>query len=294
MRTLAVARFLQPATMTLLQLAAGLGGHSTAFALIVAHLLSHTLYSGFIFARTLHARELREIFRPPLSQLASDFGEHRRFPLFVMPANVASQLVANAPPVLLGSLFGAEVAGLCGMAYRLVSAPVAIISMSLGNVFTSEVCGGAKTQAVRALARRILIGSLIAVCLPILVAGALAPSFAGLILGAKWAATGPICFAFSLVGAAHALATPFVEITSIYHFQKLRFRVEALTVTLVFAAIFLGAWLKISALATIWLMSAAGAAGVLVGLASVWSAFNAKLADLDVDAASVAASTATP
>lgn len=294
MPTLAMARFLQPATMTALQLAAGFADHATAVALIVAHLLSHSLYSGFIFVRTLQAFELREIFRPPLSRLAFHFGEQRRFPLFVMPANVASQLVANAPPVLLGSIFGAEIAGLCGMAFRLVTAPVAIISMPLGHVFTSEVCGGAKRRAVKALARKILLVSLSIVCLPILLGGALAPSLAGLALGEKWAATGQICFAFSLLGAAQALAAPFVEITSIFRFQRMRFAVELVTGALVFSAIFLGAWLGFDALATIWLMSAAGATGVLAGLAFVWSAFTAKLADVAADAAVIAPSALKP
>ena len=210
-----------------------------------------------------------------------------------MPANVASQLVSNAPPILLGSLFGAEVAGQYGMAYRLIFAPIAIISLSLGHVFTSEVCSGAKTHAVKALASKIFLVSLGLVCAPILLAGALAPSFAAPLLGAKWAATGQIAFALSILASAQALATPFVEITSIYRFQMLRFKVELQTGALVFAAIFIGASMQMSALATIWLMSTAGAAGTLIGLALVWSAFRRKLANLDSEPAAITPSAAT-
>jgi len=290
--TLAIARFLQPATMTVLQVAAGLVDHS-AVSLIAAHLLSHTLYSGFILWRTLHASEVREVFFPPVSQLVSQAGKNRMFPMFVMPANVASQLVSNAPPILLGSLFGAEVAGQYGMAYRLIFAPIAIVSLSLGHVFTSEVCSGAKTRAVKALASKIFLVSLGLVCAPILLAGALAPSFAAPLLGAKWAATGQIAFALSVLASAQALATPFVEITSIYRFQMLRFKVELQTGALVFAAIFIGANMQMSALATIWLMSTAGAAGTLIGLALVWSAFRRKLANLDSEPTVVTPSPAT-
>jgi O-antigen/teichoic acid export membrane protein len=290
--TLAIARFLQPATMTVMQVAAGLAGHS-AVSLIAAHLLSHTLYSGYILLRTLHASEVREVFLPQVSQLVSQAGKNRMFPMFVMPANVASQLVSNAPPILLGSLFGAEVAGQYGMAYRLIFAPIAIVSLSLGHVFTSEVCSGAKTRAVKALASKIFLVSLGLVCAPILLAGALAPSFAAPLLGAKWAATGQIAFALSILASAQALATPFVEITSIYRFQMLRFEVELQTGALVFAAIFIGANMQMSALATIWLMSTAGAAGTLIGLALVWSAFRRKLTNLDSEPAVITPSAAT-
>jgi O-antigen/teichoic acid export membrane protein len=257
--TLSGARFLQPAAMTAMQLAAGLSGRS-AMALIVAHLVSHALYSG-----------------PSPSRMFRLAWANRLFPLYVMPANVVTQLVANAPPIVLGALFGAEVAGYCGMAYRLAFAPVAIVSLSLGHVFTAEICRGASRRAVEGLASKIVLGSLTVVGLPILIFGALAPFFSGLLLGSNWSQTGSITFAYAVFGAAQAMATPFAETSSLYHLQSLRFSVEARTAAMVFAAIFLGFWLRWDALATIWLMSAAGAAGTLAGLASVWRAFKTRL-----------------
>jgi O-antigen/teichoic acid export membrane protein len=278
--TLATARFLQPAAMTALQLAAGLLGWS-ATVLILAHLASHALYSSFILIRTLRADEARQIVLPRLANLARDAKRHRLFPYYVMPANVASQLVANAPPVLLGALYGAGVAGHCGMAYRLVFAPTAIVSLSLGHVLTATICGGARTRAIRALSRKILLVSAIFVAGPILFVGLLAPHFAGLVLGERWALTGQVVFAFSILGAIQALAIPFSEITSAYRFQKLRFSVEATTTALVFAAIFCGAALRFEALSTIWLMTVAGAAGSAIGLARILFAFRRRLENDD-------------
>lgn len=279
--TLSLARFAQPAAMTALQLTAGLAGGS-ALTLIVAHLLSHMLYSAFILSRTLQREEIRQILGGRFRQLLLHARANRLFPLYVMPANVATQLVANAPPILLGSMFGAGIAGHCGMAYRLVFAPVVIVSLSLGHVFTSEVCRGAGKRAIEGLAGKIILASLGVVCLPILLFGALLPGFSGVLLGPNWALTGQIAFAYSVFGAAQALAAPFVEITSIYRFQAVRFIVEARTGALVFATIFLGYWMHWGALPTIWLMSAAGAAGTLIGLYSVWSAFKTKLAKMEI------------
>lgn len=274
--TLAAARFLQPAVMTALQLAAGLLGWS-AIALILAHLASHALYSSFILIRTLRADEIRHIFLPRIASLAREANRHRLFPFYVMPANVASQLVANAPPILLGSLYGAALAGYCGMAYRVVFAPTAIISLSLGHVLTATICGGAPNRAIRALSRKILIASATFVAGPVLVVGMLAPHFSGLILGERWALTGQVVFAFSILGAIQALAIPFTEITSAYRFQRLRFSVEAATAALVFAAIFCGAALRFEPLSTIWLMTLSGSAGAATGLARILFAFRHRL-----------------
>jgi hypothetical protein len=113
------------------------------------------------------------------------------------------------------------------------------------------------------------------------------------LLGAKWAGTGQICFAFSIFAAAQALAAPFVEITSIYRFQIMRFTAELSTCALVFGAIFLGARMDMGALATIWLMAAAGASGTLAGLAFVWVGFKARLAKREAEAVDGAAAAHT-
>lgn len=274
--TLAIARFLQPAAMTVMQLCAGMLGWS-ATALILAHLASHALYSSFILLRTLRADEARQIFHPRLAHLARDARKNRLFPFYVMPANVASQLVSNAPPVLLGSLYGAMVAGYCGMAYRLVFAPTAIISLSLGHVLTATICGGANTRAIKALSRKILLASVIVVAVPILVFGSLAPHFAAFVLGPRWAATGQVIFAFAIFGAVQALAIPFNEITSTYNFQRLRFSVETTTAVVVFAAVLCGAALRFEALTTIWFMNVVGAAASAIGLTRILATFHRKL-----------------
>ena len=59
--TLAVARLLQPASMTAMQLAAAFVLPASGVVLIVAHLLSHVTYSVFVFSRTLALSDLSSL-----------------------------------------------------------------------------------------------------------------------------------------------------------------------------------------------------------------------------------------
>lgn len=271
-RTLSVARFLQPTSMTLFQLVAGFFAPS-GLTLILAHLASHIGYSTFIFARTT-TREAVHAFHPGqwwrVLKLAN---EQRRFPLYVLPAQISFLLVNNLPPVLLSSLYGTEIAGYCGVAYRIVAAPIAIVSLPLGAILTGAVSRNANVNAVQHLARKVFFANLFLVSVPVLLFSMLAPSLAGAALGERWIVTGQIIAAFALSGAAQALRAPFTEITSIFRFQKLRFAIETLSAALVFGAIGIGALEGWGVLTTIWVMSAAGAFGSLLGLALLASAF---------------------
>jgi O-antigen/teichoic acid export membrane protein len=267
--TLAMARFVQPASMTAAQLVVGLV-HPSGFALIVGHLASHVCYSTFVFSRTLTAADL-QVFEPAhwpvLSRLAQ---VHRRFPLLVLPAQVSALMVANLPPVLLSLIYGAEIAGHCGLAYRITAAPLAIVALPLGAVFTSVATRSSNLDEVRALARKVFMVSVLAVATPMLLVGLAAPYLAGTALGAHWALTGKIVAAFALLGAAQTLAAPFNEVTSIYRHQGTRFLVETVSATLVLLPIGIGAICHWDALTTIWSMSAGGAVGALAGLTIVW------------------------
>ena len=192
------------------------------------------------------------------------------FPLYVLPAQISFLAVSNFPPLLLSLFYGAEIAGHCGVAYRLVAAPLAIASLPLGAIFTSVVSRLPHGAVVVPLARRVFLASLFFVAVPILLLGAAAPAFAPAVLGDRWLATGQIIAAFALIGAAQSLAVPFMEVTSIFRSQALRFVIEFVPAVLVIGSILLGGLYGWLPLRTIWLMSIAGAGSSLVGLAVLW------------------------
>jgi O-antigen/teichoic acid export membrane protein len=263
--TLGMARLMQPAAMTGLQLAAGLFMPS-GIVLIGAHLASHVGYSTFIFSRTLKRAHLSTLRPAEWKIVLKHARAQRSFPLYALPAQVSYLAVVNLPPLLLSSFYGAEIAGHVGVAYRLVAAPLAILSLPLGAIFTSVASRTPDHAVVLPLARKVFRANLFLVSLPILLLGAAAPKIAPLALGEHWALTGQVIAAFALIGAAHSLAAPFSEVTSIFRSQALRFIIEFVPATLVVTFICLGGMNHWPPLNTIWLMSAAGAGGSVLGL----------------------------
>lgn len=267
-RTLAIARFLQPAGMTLIQLVCGLAGLKGP-SLIVAHLLSHLGYAGFILVRTLTWRDVRQIVALPASTLLRRARDDVKFPLYVMPAQLSALTVVNLPPVVIAWLFGAEMAGQYGVAYRVIAAPLSIISLALSNVFTAEISRHRNSERLESVGRAMFLASLVFIAAPMLLFGFVAPEFARVLLGDNWIVTGQMASALALMGAAKALAAPFSEITSIYHYQALRFTTAIVSLVLVFAPLGLAAVHNWSVIFTIWGTSCGDALGSLVSLAAV-------------------------
>jgi O-antigen/teichoic acid export membrane protein len=179
-------------------------------------------------------------------------------------------MVANLPPILLSLIYGAEIAGHCGLAYRITAAPLAIVALPLGAIFTSVATRSTDLNAVHALARKVLMVNVLSVAAPMLLIGLAAPYLAGSALGPQWALTGKIVAAFALLGAAQTLAAPFSEVTSIYRQQGARFLIDTVSASLVLLPIGIGAVCHWEPLTTIWAMSAGGAAGALAGLTIVY------------------------
>jgi O-antigen/teichoic acid export membrane protein len=292
--TLGAARFGQPAAMTALQLAAALIQPAGGIAMIGAHLLSHLGYTSFIFGKTLTRSDLRTLRLALWNSVLQHAKAQRHFPLFLLPAQVSYLAVSNLPPLLLSSLYGAEIAGHCGIAYRLVAAPLAIASLPLGAIFTGVASRSRDLAVVVPLARKVFLANLLLVCVPILLFGAAAPAIAPAVMGDRWVITGQIIAAFALLGAAHSLAAPFTEITSIFRSQALRFAIEFVSATVVITAIGLGGFNHWSPLKTIWIMSSAGAASSFVGLALVWARLRAMLGRNASHGATADASAARP
>ncbi len=268
--TLAVARLLQPASMTAMQLAAAFVLPASGVVLIVAHLLSHCAYSVFVFSKTLARSDLSSLVPTKWLDVLRHARAQRAFPLYALPAHMSLLAVSNLPPLLLMSFYGAEIAGECGVAYRLVAAPLAIASLPMGAIFTSVVSRRPQSVVVVRLARRVFLANLCLVSLPILLLAIAAPAIAPAVFGDGWARTGEIIAAFALLGAAQSLAAPFAEITSIFRSQALRFFIEIVPATLVITSIFVGGLSEWRPLNTIWLMSIAGAGSSLFGLSLLW------------------------
>ncbi|SEC67753.1 Sugar transferase involved in LPS biosynthesis (colanic, teichoic acid) [Beijerinckia sp. 28-YEA-48] len=276
--TLSVARFLQPACMTVLQIAAGMTGFH-AEGLILAHIASHALYTSFIMTRTLSLAELRELWPLPWRAILRRALDNRQFALFTMPAHVSSLAVSNLPPLVIGAMFSSAAAGYVGVAYRIAAAPLAIISLPLGHILTSEAVRDHSFRRIRMLTALTVAASFVFVSLPLLLLAGLAPRLAPILFDADWSVTGDILSALAIFAASQALLIPLVELTSVYKKQTRRLIVELTTLFLVFSSLLLGPTLGWTALPTIWAMSLCGTVGTLIGVVVILASVLRRPAD---------------
>lgn len=255
---LAVARFIQPAAMTALQVFFGLLDLPAPW-LALAHVISHGLFAGTIFLTVLSPADRRALRMLRVSDFCERALIDRHFPLFAMPAFAVTAIIGNAPPLLLGALFGADIAGQYGVAYRVVMGPLVVLCQPLSNLFLSEASRGAGART-RAAARFAFLTS-IGIALPLLVFGFFAPALSVRLLGPSWAIAGDIMNALAVMAAFQAIAAPFHDVPALYRRPQLRLGIDLVQGTLFFLALAVGVIEQWSAVSTIQLMAAAGAVG---------------------------------
>ena len=267
LRTLAIARFMQPFSLTILQIVFGLM-HLPAAFLLVAHLGGAATYAAVVITRTISRDDVAGIVGVPIRKIVAKARADIKFPLFTMPDLLMGLLANNLAPLLMSPLFGAGVAGQYGVAYRVVAAPLTVICQPLGLSFINEATHSKDPAALRTATRFIAAISLIVVAIPVLIFGFYAPYLAPFALGPQWDLAGRIAAALSVMGAAQALASPFIEVTSIYRRQKVRLIVTTVRLCLLFAPFAWGVYAGWDALSTIRLMVAGGTVGHLLYLAA--------------------------
>lgn len=159
----------------------GMGGGELLGRAVAAWLMRRALLTELARSRRFTASKTFEVLRL-----------YRHFPIARTPSAVASAIAVGAPPLMMVALFGARDAGLFALMVLALSAPLALIQRSVGDVFLGHFSH--RFRVDRALAMRLLwqmvigLGAIAALGAAILlVAG---PSLFALVFGPQWAAAG--------------------------------------------------------------------------------------------------------
>ncbi|MBZ9727979.1 lipopolysaccharide biosynthesis protein [Mesorhizobium sp. CO1-1-11] len=263
LRDFALGRLILPATMALLQLMFGIV-HLGGEAMVHAHILSQFIFIGFLGVRIFRWEDVCGIARAPWQTVFEKARREYKFPLFDIPATVASFAINNLPAILVGSMFGTAYAGYLGVASRLVTGPVTLIATPLSNVFVAEANKGGGRRHLLGLARGLLILAGGLTSLPILALGLAAPQLVVPLLGRPWLPAAEIMTALAFMGAVQALSTPLQDVPALLRRQEVRLVVDAVRTVLVFGPLLAGARAGWEPLTVIYLMAAGGAGGFFI------------------------------
>jgi O-antigen/teichoic acid export membrane protein len=202
-RALAAMRILQAATITGLQITAGLLAPN-AFTLAAAHVVG--VFAGVLLAM---------LWLPPrrfvggMNALVGFWSRYRKFPMFSLPADSVNTLAGQLPLLVIAARFGAEAAGFVALAFRTLGAPISLMGTAVLDVFKRRASSAwrerGECRAEYMQTAKVLTAGSVAASLVFLVAGEELFVFA---FGADWRGAGQAAVMLIPLFALRFVASP--------------------------------------------------------------------------------------
>ncbi|CAN5415546.1 N/A [soil metagenome] len=210
-----------------------------------------------------------------LSQTALTY---RRFPLLSGPAVLLDALSGALPTLVVAHRFGPAAAGVLTIVYRVLFAPLALITTNLGQIFFGELAEMHRTKSaslLRLFYRR--VGQVVILGL-VLVTGMVfvVPLALPAILGPRWGDATPYFLILSPMMFAGLVSSPFSFAVDVLHRQDLHFLRDFLRVSVLVVGLGMASHNDLDTLTTLRVISTAGCINGAIYLAISWYAFAAE------------------
>jgi O-antigen/teichoic acid export membrane protein len=114
-----------------------LGGASLGPVALLVGQVAGTASGSLSLSRHLLPRCRAAVGRVTLSSIVHTARRYKNFPFFSTPCAALNTTAAQLPALLFAVLFGAGVAGIYALAYRVLSIPMQLLGQAIGNVFLS-------------------------------------------------------------------------------------------------------------------------------------------------------------
>lgn len=238
-RMLAGSRVAQASTMCSVQVAAGgatggalglIGGYAAGQAASIAVIVRATRSELLLRLRAVRVARLRIAAR-----------RYRSFPIYMVPGHLANIISAQAPVLLLATLYGPAVAGLYSLAERVLVAPTSIVGAAIGDVYRQQAAlayqraGNCRELFLRT-ARRLFLIALVPLVLSV-VGG---PVVFELVFGVIWRPAGEIVALLGAMIFFQLISSPLSQTVLLAGMQQLDLVWQLLRLALAFASIYAG------------------------------------------------------
>lgn len=213
-----------------------------------------------------------------LSELRATARTYRRFPLLSAPAVLLDALTGALPILVIATRFGGNAAGVFTIVSRVLLAPLALITMSLGQIYFGELATLHRTRpdAMLALFYRRLghvvgMGVILVAAMMITV-----PFLLPIVLGARWGDATQYFLILSPMVFAGFISVPFSFSVDVLRRQDLHFLRDFLRAVVLTASLWMAGSYQLGALSTLRVISAAGFVNGMIYLAISWYALAAE------------------
>lgn len=197
-------------SMTASQLALGASGSPQG--LVIGHLIGRVVATGFAFraAGVSFVRDAIGLRRTGVRTVAS---ETARFPLILAPSSLLNAAGVQVPLILLGVFLGPVAVGLFAFSQRILSAPVALLTQSLSQIYMAESASesrrtGSRSRPVFLRFSALLLGVSVPSGLAVYLAS---PAVFAPLFGEEWANAGLVAQALSIGLVAQVVAVPLSQ-----------------------------------------------------------------------------------
>jgi O-antigen/teichoic acid export membrane protein len=199
------------------------------------------LIFGSVIAVGVHALTLRlwrrEVFREPeplslplMKELASTYSD---FPKHNAPHSMTSAISVQVPVMLINRFLSEAIAGLYHMAFRIVQAPVILITGSIGQVYSQTVSEMYRSGGdIHRFTRRLYVVLSMLSFFPFALLTVWGAEIFTFILGEQWTEAGRYAQIFAPAFFLVFIVSPTIYLTALLNKQKEAFRFELVFILL--------------------------------------------------------------
>lgn len=256
-RTVAHAQFGQGVGRAAFQTSMGFAWPS-ALALIAGEMVGRTYSLWTLFSGTTR-RQRSVLFHPAKKRLWHVAKRYRQFPRYSLPSAFVAVGVHQVVPLLLAHAHGVAVAGVFGLAYRVLQAPIGLLSGTLAQAYFAEatVLNSRSPEALKPFFRRTVLRLAVLWFLPALALVVAGRSIFLTLFGTQWGEAGVMASVMAPSLYFQAVVNPVSQTLLVVERQRRTFYLDALRGTAVLLALLYSAIAKLSPTLTVASYSAA-------------------------------------
>jgi len=241
-----------------------------AVGLVAGDVVGRFSGSGRLGLR-LWRRDSRHLRRISLSSLKAGMRRFGRFALYSTGSALTNSIGLQVPPILFGLLYGSQVAGWYGLAYRIVGIPVFLVGGAVAQVYLGHAARYHHEDSVRlrilfksCIRRLFLLG-----LLPAAITAAVGPAAFAMVFGEDWLEAGLYARALAVFFLAQLVVSPVSQTLTILGRQDLQFWWDVGRLLLVVGSIGIPAWIGMVPVGAVTVFSGATALAYLALLIMV-------------------------
>ncbi|OJX91090.1 MAG: hypothetical protein BGP01_11700 [Paludibacter sp. 47-17] len=193
---------------------------------------------------------------------------YKKFPLVQSWSQLLLALGAQLPLLLIGSIYGLEVAGVFGLAQNMINIPMDLIGQSVAQVYYAEISkyGKNNPDKIYKLSVSIIKKLFLVAIVPVGIITLFGPWLFALVFGVEWVDAGLYARYFSLVILARFISSPITNVFNVFEQQGVQLLLNITRVVIVLIIFFLSNWLDFSANQAIILYSIVFPVYSIIGL----------------------------